>query len=153
MNKDRKRNYIIGAVCGAFIALSIILASPQKLYITDQPLYASPTTPFPVVKTDAEWRKTLTPAQYYILRQKGTEPSFNNKYWNNEQKGVYRCAGCGQILFSSQTKFDSGTGWPSFWQPVSKNAVKTVEVNWPVWSEGQYPGRHFRNQVAVVGHD
>jgi len=77
-----------------------------------------------VIKTDAEWKKTLTPEQYRILRKKGTERAFTGKYNKFYQKGVYRCAACGQILFSSETKYDSKTGWPSFWNPVSKENIK-----------------------------
>ena len=76
-----------------------------------------------VEKTDAEWKKALTPEQYRILRRKGTEPAFSGAYWNNHAKGLYRCAGCGLELFDSATKFDSGTGWPSFWTPAAKAHV------------------------------
>jgi len=78
---------------------------------------------FPVTKTDAEWKKSLNTEQYSILRQKGTERAYTGAYWNNHDKGTYVCAGCGQPLFSSDTKFESGTGWPSFYQPISKKAV------------------------------
>jgi peptide-methionine (R)-S-oxide reductase len=81
------------------------------------------TGQYPVAKTDAEWKKDLTTEQYYILRQKGTERAFTGAYWNNHDKGTYVCAGCGQPLFSSDTKFESGTGWPSFYQPINKKAV------------------------------
>ena len=81
------------------------------------------TGQYAVTKTDAEWKKSLTAEQYNILRQKGTERAFSGAYWNNHDKGTYVCAGCGQLLFSSDTKFESGTGWPSFYQPVNKKAV------------------------------
>ena len=69
-------------------------------------------------KIEDKWKNILTKEQYYILRQKGTEPPFTGKYWNNHKKGKYRCAGCGSPLFDSETKFDSGTGWPSFYEPL-----------------------------------
>ena len=78
-----------------------------------------------VVKTDAEWRKLLTPEQYRISRQGGTEPAFHNKYYDNKEKGIYKCVSCGNELFSSNAKYDSGTGWPSFYSPISDKSVKT----------------------------
>jgi peptide-methionine (R)-S-oxide reductase len=74
--------------------------------------------------TDAQWRAKLTPAQYAILREEGTEPPFTSPLLHEERKGIFACAGCGNDLFSSATKFDSGTGWPSFWAPLD-NAVNT----------------------------
>jgi peptide-methionine (R)-S-oxide reductase len=79
-----------------------------------------------VVKTEAEWRKQLTPEQYHVTREKGTERAFTGKYWDNHSKGIYKCSNCGLELFTSETKFESGTGWPSFWQPVSSEAVHNV---------------------------
>ena len=74
-------------------------------------------------KSDAEWRKTLTPNQFYVTRQKGTEPPFTGEYEDTETPGIYRCVCCGQPLFRSETKFHSGSGWPSFWSPIDDNSV------------------------------
>ena len=82
-----------------------------------------------IQKTDADWKKQLTPEQYRVTRKKGTERAFTGTYWNNHDTGVYRCVCCGQELFSSETKFDSGTGWPSYSAPISEQAVKTEEDN------------------------
>ena len=76
-----------------------------------------------VLKRDDEWRAELTPEQYYITRQKGTEPAFTGEYWNSKADGTYLCRCCGQPLFSSETKFDSGTGWPSFSAPIEAGKV------------------------------
>ena len=81
------------------------------------------TEHFAVVKTDAEWKKQLTPEQYQVARKAGTENPFSGKYWDNHEKGIYTCVSCGQELFSSDTKFESGTGWPSFYQPTKKQDV------------------------------
>jgi peptide-methionine (R)-S-oxide reductase len=78
-----------------------------------------------IVKTEEEWKHCLTPEQYRVLREKGTERAFTGKYWNNHDEGMYVCAACGQPLFSSETKFESGTGWPSFWAPISDKSVET----------------------------
>jgi peptide-methionine (R)-S-oxide reductase len=80
-----------------------------------------------VVKSDEEWKRLLTPEQYRITRHKGTERAFTGEYWDCKEPGLYRCVCCGAALFSSETKFDSGTGWPSFWEPVSPDAVATEE--------------------------
>jgi peptide-methionine (R)-S-oxide reductase len=81
------------------------------------------TSPAKVTKTDEEWRRQLTPEQYYVTRQHGTERAFTGPYWDEKRQGEYACVCCGSPLFSSTTKFDSGTGWPSFWAPVDANAV------------------------------
>ena len=78
-----------------------------------------------VQKSDAEWRTELTPEQYHILREKGTERAFTGEYADAHEHGVYRCAGCGKPLFRSDEKFESGSGWPSFWAPAKEDAVET----------------------------
>jgi len=79
----------------------------------------------PLPESEAEWKRVLTPEQFHVLRQKGTERAFTGSLWNSRKPGVYRCAGCGQTLFSSEHKFDSGTGWPSFWEPIREGHVAT----------------------------
>lgn len=78
-----------------------------------------------VIKSDEEWRRILTPAQYEVTRNKGTEPPFTGKYYDFHEEGVYHCICCDNELFSSESKFDSGTGWPSFYAPYSKSSVET----------------------------
>ncbi|HZU17076.1 MAG TPA: peptide-methionine (R)-S-oxide reductase MsrB [Candidatus Dormibacteraeota bacterium] len=80
-----------------------------------------------IEKTEEEWRAQLTPEQYHVLREHGTEPAFSGRYWNTHQDGTYHCAACGAELFSSETKFDSGTGWPSFWAPIDLERVELHE--------------------------
>jgi len=84
-----------------------------------------------VVKSDEEWRQLLTSEQYQVTRKKGTEAPFTGKYHDFKGKGVYRCVCCGNSLFSSETKFDSGTGWPSFWAPISEQSVEpATDTGW-----------------------
>ena len=78
-----------------------------------------------ISKSDEEWKKELTPEQYRIARKKGTERAFTGEYWENHEKGIYRCVCCGAELFSSDTKFDSGSGWPSFYAPAAHDGIKT----------------------------
>ena len=77
-----------------------------------------------ITRTESEWRKLLTPIQYNVTRQKGTERAFTGQYWDNHRKGTYLCVGCKLPLFTSETKFESGTGWPSFWQPINRRHVE-----------------------------
>ncbi|MBS1717194.1 MAG: peptide-methionine (R)-S-oxide reductase MsrB [Armatimonadetes bacterium] len=93
--------------------------------VTGLATHSAPPTAhkFKVVHTEAEWRKILAPDAFNILRKQGTERAFTGKYWDNHAAGIYVCAGCGNELFSSDTKFESGTGWPSFFKPIRKDAV------------------------------
>ena len=81
------------------------------------------TTPTPMPSNEEEWRERLTPEQYHVLREKGTERAFTGEYVDDKRSGKYRCAGCGAELFDASTKYDSGSGWPSFWEPASKTAI------------------------------
>lgn len=83
--------------------------------------------PDKIEKPDAEWRKELTNQQYHVTRCGGTERAFTGEYWNNHDDGTYRCVCCGEPLFTSETKFDSGTGWPSFYKPVDPESVETID--------------------------
>jgi peptide-methionine (R)-S-oxide reductase len=78
-----------------------------------------------VTKTDAEWKQLLTPEQFAVTRRKGTEPAFSGAYWDSHASGIYQCICCGNALFSAETKFDSGTGWPSFWAPMDEQVIRT----------------------------
>lgn len=80
-----------------------------------------------ILKTDEEYKRDLTPEQYQVARRKGTEPAFSGKYWDHHENGVYNCVCCGNPLFQSETKYDSGTGWPSFYEPIAPDSVKTED--------------------------
>ena len=77
----------------------------------------------PISKNEKEWEEALTPEEYHVLREQGTERAFTGKYWDHHEDGIYVCAGCGQPLFESEHKFDSGTGWPSYWKPIEEGSV------------------------------
>ncbi len=97
-----------------------------KVYSTDKKGYIMVDK---VKKSEEEWKKKLTPEQFRITRKKGTERAFSGQYWDNHQKGIYQCVACGTDLFSSETKFESGTGWPSFWKPIAEENVETEPDN------------------------
>lgn len=102
-----------------------------------------------ISKSADEWKQELTPEQYHVMREQGTERPFTGKYWNHHESGTYRCAACGQELFSSGTKFDSGTGWPSFYAPADSAAVETEQDN----SYGMRRTEiHCSNCGAHLGH-
>lgn len=103
--------------------LVLFLAVLSTTFQSCQAQERKASTGFPVEKTDAEWKKVLTPIQFNVLRLKGTERAFTGEYWDHHEKGRYVCAGCSQPLFQSDTKFESGTGWPSFYQPEKPDAI------------------------------
>jgi peptide-methionine (R)-S-oxide reductase len=106
----RRKVVLLGTVAAVATVTARALRPAGPAYAAEQQ--------FEVTHSDAEWRKLLTPAQYNILREQGTEPPFSSPLLNEHRKGVFNCAGCALPLYSSATKFDSGTGWPSFWQPL-----------------------------------
>lgn len=126
-----KKLFFIPSILAVFVAF-LSCQSPTKTVVKEE---ISPTASKivpdsngigKITKTDAEWKSQLTEMQYYILRQKGTERAFTGEYHDNKLKGMYHCAACRLPLFDSGTKFDSGTGWPSFYQPVAKENVGEI---------------------------
>ena len=111
----KTRLFFTGLALAALLGCAAQADAPEKKYA--------------VTKTDAQWKTELTPLQYEVLRRKGTERAFDNAYWDDHRHGVYVCAACKLELFSSDTKFDSGTGWPSFWDPVEDENVVTRPDN------------------------
>jgi peptide-methionine (R)-S-oxide reductase len=119
------RYYVIGAL--AFIAavatLGLVLALSDSNERIGHPMNGK------IEKPDAEWRQQLTPEQYQVTRKKGTERAFTGAYWNSHTPGIFQCVCCGQPLFDAATKYESGTGWPSFWQPIDQENVSLVADN------------------------
>lgn len=116
------RNHgILAAGAGLFVYFGAAGAADQiKVFSVQKGGYVMTDK---VVKTDVEWKKQLTLEEYRVTRQKGTERAHTGKLWNNHEKGIYKCVCCGNDLYSSETKFESGTGWPSFWEPIRRENV------------------------------
>src|SRR5438034_4203663 len=114
--------------CCPLVADQSIFSPARRIIMVDR-----------VVKTDAEWKKQLTPEQFEVTRKKGTERAFTGEYWNNHDKGIFECVCCGSDPFSSETNFESGTGWPSFWGPIAKENIRTESDN-----------SHLMQRVEVV---
>jgi peptide-methionine (R)-S-oxide reductase len=124
MGLFRKRTRDMVAAGGVVFAATVLAAEKVKIVeFTDAGQQKGVVTVEKVRKTDGEWRRQLTPEQFYVTRRGGTEPAFSGKYWNHHEAGIYRCVCCGSALFSSETKFDSGTGWPSFFAPIAKQNI------------------------------
>ncbi|MBI1762752.1 MAG: peptide-methionine (R)-S-oxide reductase MsrB [Acidobacteria bacterium] len=117
------------ALCGIAGNRALAFALPQKPAAKSAKPEKGKIVVERIEKTEAEWRQILTPEQYHVMREKGTERAFTGAYWKNHDKGTYLCAACGLELFSSKEKFDSGTGWPSYWKPAAKEYVKTETDN------------------------
>jgi len=110
---------------------------------------STPTDAPEITKSDEEWKQVLTPEQYRVTRKKGTERAFTGEYWNGKRDGIYRCVCCDAPLFDSGTKFDSGTGWPSFWKPIDPERIGS-EVDPSLWMERNEV--HCRSCGAHLGH-
>src|SRR5438309_2257788 len=115
---DRGHTMRLLAICAVAAGVLTLMLSGEAIERTGIPMDGKK-----VEKTAEEWREQLTAEEFHVTRQKGTERAFNGRYWDTKEPGVYVCVCCGQPLFDSATKFDSGTGWPSFWQPVDENNV------------------------------
>jgi len=113
-----------GKIILTILLLPILsIAAAQSYKVGEEKLENS------AMKTEEEWRGCLTPEEYRILREKGTEMAFSGKYNKHKEEGIYKCAACGEELFSSETKYESGSGWPSFWRPISKEKISTESDN------------------------
>jgi peptide-methionine (R)-S-oxide reductase len=120
------RKGTIPAVTAVSVADGAAKVSRIRLYSAAQRRYVMSET---IIKTDDEWREQLTPEQYHVTREKGTERAFTGELTNNHEKGIYQCVCCGNDLYSSEHKFESGTGWPSFWQPIAAENITTRDDN------------------------
>lgn len=119
----KRRDFLVGLFACTFLAACSPIGNDDQDDAGSKPVAEEETMTDKVTKTDAEWKEILTTEEYHVLREKGTERAFANEYYDNHREGIYRCAGCGNPLFSSEHKYESGTGWPSFWLPIREGAV------------------------------
>jgi len=129
---SRRALLIGGALCASPLSRAIAASGVEIERFDATGLSAGVERVDKFVKTDAEWRAQLSPLAYEVTRQEGTERAFTGPYWDDHADGVYRCVGCETALFDSKTKFDSGTGWPSFYAPISKRNV-VESADWSMW--------------------
>ena len=122
--KLTRRRFLFASLLGASMVAWFAATESLATWVTPKP-----KGQFPMTLPDEEWKERLTPAAYDVLREEGTERAFTSPLNGEHRAGVYKCAGCGQSLYSSAQKFDSGTGWPSFWAPISETAVGTSTDN------------------------
>src|SRR6476660_1162536 len=125
---------LVAVVIGALVVLALLLVQKSGAESRGSRAHDASTAPATapverVTHTDAEWRRLLTPEQYHILREEGTEPPFHNAYWDFHDRGTFVCAGCGLQLFESDKKFDSGTGWPSFWTHIANHVEQSPDAD------------------------
>ena len=120
MEQNRRQFLVVLASAGGLVPIIGWLTRPS----------ATVVGPFPITRSEEEWRQTLSAAQYRVLRRQSTERAFTSPLNEEHRYGVFRCAGCGRDLFESSTKFDSGTGWPSFWRPMDHAVATSVDRSW-----------------------
>jgi peptide-methionine (R)-S-oxide reductase len=121
---NRKKTIVVVLLASVLLALVVGAENLWFAGKTTERIGAPPNGR--IEKSDAEWKELLTPEQFRITRRKGTEPAFTGAYWDAKSLGIFHCVCCGQPLFDSKAKFDSGTGWPSFWEPVAENYVSLL---------------------------
>jgi peptide-methionine (R)-S-oxide reductase len=131
----------LAAACGAAAGVAARAAKSGRLQVTivrfsDVGVRGATETVDKVVLPDSAWKEKLTPEEFQVTREAGTESPFHNRYWNNHEKGLYRCVCCANALFSSDTKYESGTGWPSFWAPIDKQNIETqTDISYGIRTE------------------